>query len=53
MFSKKLELFLKICEAINYAHNRLILHLDIKPSNILVNKEGQVKLLRFWHRSGK
>jgi serine/threonine-protein kinase len=43
----KLHLFLKICEAINYAHNRLILHLDIKPSNILVNKDGQVKLLDF------
>jgi serine/threonine-protein kinase len=44
---EKLQLFLKICDAINYAHNRLILHLDIKPSNIIVNKEGQVKLLDF------
>lgn len=44
---EKLQLFLKICDAINYAHNRLILHLDIKPSNILVNKEGQAKLLDF------
>ncbi|WP_375579436.1 serine/threonine-protein kinase [Marivirga tractuosa] len=46
-FQDKLQLFLKICDAINYAHNRLILHLDIKPSNILINKEGQVKLLDF------
>lgn len=44
---EKLKLFLKICDAINYAHNRLILHLDIKPSNILVNRDGQVKLLDF------
>lgn len=45
--SKKLQLFLEICDAINFAHNRLILHLDIKPSNILINDEGQVKLLDF------
>jgi len=45
--SEKIKLFLKICDAINYAHNRLILHLDIKPSNILVSKDGQVKLLDF------
>lgn len=44
---EKLNLFLKICDAINYAHNRLILHLDIKPSNILVNNSGQIKLLDF------
>lgn len=44
---EKIKLYLSICEAINYAHNRLILHLDIKPSNILVNREGQVKLLDF------
>jgi len=45
--SEKIKLFLKICDAINYAHNRLILHLDIKPSNILVSKDGRVKLLDF------
>ncbi|SMG43053.1 serine/threonine protein kinase [Marivirga sericea] len=44
---EKLKLFLKIGTAINYAHNRLILHLDIKPSNIYINKDGQVKLLDF------
>ncbi|WKV13542.1 protein kinase domain-containing protein [Marivirga harenae] len=44
---ERLQLFIKICDAINYAHNRLILHLDIKPSNILINEEGHVKLLDF------
>jgi len=44
---EKLQLFIKICDAINYAHNRLILHLDIKPSNIFINNDGQLKLLDF------
>jgi len=43
----KLKIFKKICNAINYAHNHLILHLDIKPSNVYVNKEGSIKLLDF------
>ena len=43
-----LELFLKVCEAVAYAHRNLVVHLDIKPSNILVTEvEGAVKLLDF------
>lgn len=44
---QRLDLFMQVCEAISYAHQRLIVHRDIKPSNILVNKEGVVKLLDF------
>ncbi|MCZ2156566.1 MAG: serine/threonine protein kinase [Bryobacterales bacterium] len=43
----RLELFLKICEAVEYAHERLIVHRDLKASNILVDKTGQPKLLDF------
>jgi len=43
----RLKLFLKICEAVAYAHRNLTVHRDIKPSNILVTKDGEPKLLDF------
>ena len=43
----RLDLFLKVCSAVAYAHRNLIVHRDLKPSNILVDKEGQPKLLDF------
>ena len=43
----KLELFLKICEAVSYAHRNLVIHRDIKPSNVLVEASGEPKLLDF------
>jgi serine/threonine protein kinase/tetratricopeptide (TPR) repeat protein len=43
----RLKLFLQICSAVQYAHQRLIIHRDIKPGNILVNAEGVPKLLDF------
>lgn len=44
---QKLELFLQVCSPIIYAHKRKIIHRDIKPSNILVNEDGEPKLLDF------
>jgi serine/threonine-protein kinase len=43
----RLRLFLDVCNAVAYAHRSLIVHLDLKPSNILVSQEGMVKLLDF------
>ena len=43
----RLELFLQVCSAVRYAHQRLIVHRDIKPTNILVTKTGVAKLLDF------
>jgi eukaryotic-like serine/threonine-protein kinase len=44
---ERLELFLEICSAVQYAHQRLIVHRDIKPGNILVTADGAPKLLDF------
>jgi eukaryotic-like serine/threonine-protein kinase len=44
---KRLELFVAVCEGVQYAHQRLVVHRDLKPSNILVTAEGEVKLLDF------
>jgi serine/threonine-protein kinase len=43
----KLRLFEQVAGAVAYAHSHLILHLDLKPTNILVDKSGQAKLLDF------
>ena len=44
---KRLELFLEICRAVGYAHRSLVVHRDLKPQNILVDLQGNVKLLDF------
>ncbi|MCG8459987.1 MAG: serine/threonine protein kinase, partial [Holophagales bacterium] len=43
----RLELFRKVCAAVQYAHARLVVHRDLKPSNVLVTSAGEPKLLDF------
>lgn len=43
----RLRLFLDVCDAVQYAHQNLVIHRDLKPSNILVDQSGRVKLLDF------
>ena len=45
--SERLGLFRNVCEAVSYAHQNLIVHRDITPSNVLVTKAGEVKLIDF------
>jgi len=44
---KRLELFRKVCQAVHYAHEKGVIHLDLKPSNILVTADGEPKILDF------
>jgi tetratricopeptide (TPR) repeat protein len=44
---ERLELFRKICDAINYAHQRGVIHRDLKPTNVLVDQDGNPKILDF------
>ena len=44
---RRLELFLAVCDAVSYAHRNMVVHRDIKSSNILVTAEGMPKLLDF------
>ena len=43
----RLRLFAKVCAAVEHAHRHLVVHRDLKPSNILVNADGEPKLLDF------
>ena len=43
----RLELFLRVCNGVQYAHENLVVHRDIKPDNILVTADATPKLLDF------
>jgi serine/threonine protein kinase/Tol biopolymer transport system component len=43
----RLELFMQVLEALQYAHQKQVIHRDLKASNILVTEAGQVRLLDF------
>jgi hypothetical protein len=43
----RVSLIREVCDAVQFAHQNLVIHRDIKPANILVTKEGRTKLLDF------
>ncbi len=43
----RLELLAKVCDAVQHAHDKAVVHRDLKPGNILVEESGQPKVLDF------
>ena len=44
---ERIELFLQVCDAVAYAHGQGVIHCDIKPENVLVSHEGDIKVADF------
>jgi len=44
---ERLRMFRQVCEAVQFAHQNLVVHCDLKPANILVTRDGTPKLLDF------
>ena len=45
--AERLRLFMTLCRAVQYAHSKLVVHRDLKPNNVLVTEEGEIRLLDF------
>ena len=45
--ASRLRLLTQVLRALHHAHRHLVVHRDVKPSNILVTREGDVRLLDF------
>ena len=46
-FNRALELAIQICAGLGFAHRSQLVHADVKPQNILINREGIVKITDF------
>ena len=51
-FEEKIQIFIKVCEAVAYAHHKNISHMDLKPENIKISKYGDVTVCD-WGSSNK
>ncbi|MBO4511350.1 MAG: serine/threonine protein kinase, partial [Victivallales bacterium] len=45
LLQERLEIFLHICDAIDYSHSKGIIHCDIKPDNVMIGRYGEVYVM--------
>ena len=45
--AEKLNIIMQVCEGLGYAHQRQIIHRDVKPGNVVVLNDGGVKIVDF------
>ena len=46
-FNNKIEIFLKVIEAVKKLHSKNIIHCDLKPSNILIDENDEIKIIDY------
>jgi len=46
-FNQKLDICTQICKALSYAHKNAVIHRDIKPANVLLDRQGNAKVMDF------
>ena len=46
-FNRKLDICIQICKALSYAHRNNVVHRDIKPANVLIDRDGNARILDF------
>lgn len=44
-FERRIDVFLKVCDAVEFAHSKGIVHRDLKPANIMVGRHNEVYLM--------
>jgi serine/threonine-protein kinase len=44
-FPRMVQMFLKVCDAVAFAHSRGVIHRDIKPDNVMIGSHGQVYVM--------